>query len=302
MNGVPVAAPDLRLPTRGGVFPLSYLTGMLDFLKSHDDRITVITYGDLLWADVDDEAPYLGEYRRWLAARSADTVYVLLQHDVDSSPERTVRVLAEEDRRGLRAVAMVFAHRHDRRLLREEGRIELTEYEIEPDYLRQLCDQRRFEVSYHCNAVERALWDLDLAADLFRSDVAKLRTNFDIRFFSAHGGVPGPDRINNTSIRVPADLRTQVRWVCTGRSAKFDGTYSDGGIKDPRRDIATRDLRDFVRTWQPGKRYRILVHPQYYTDEAQLVPELSHAPWYRSLFEKPDRAWDDVALDLRAST
>jgi hypothetical protein len=126
--------------------------------------------------------------------------------------------------------------------------------------------------------------------------VASLRSRFDIRFFSPHGGIAGPDGSNNASIVVPNDLRAAVRWVCTGHGPKFDGSYSDGGIKSPRRDIARRDLRDFVRTWRPGKRYRVLTHPQYYTDAAQPVDELLRAQWYRGLFEGPGGTWDDLTI------
>ncbi len=289
--------PPALQPSTGGVFPLQFFTGFLEFLADRRAQIEVITYLDFPWGDdADYEHGYPDERRHWLAARDPERIYVVLQHDVDSSPERSLRVLAEEDRRGLRSVPMVFAQRHDRRLLRDERRIELTEYEIAPSYLRRLADERRFAIGYHCNAVEQALWDLDVAAERFRADVASLSALFELHFFSAHGGVPGPGGINNTAISVPPELRAELRWVCTGHSAKFDGAYSDGGIRSPRRDFLKRDLRDFVRTWQPGRRYRVLTHPQYYTDEPQPVDDFMRAEWYRGLFDEPQSAWRSVEL------
>ncbi len=284
------------------MLPLSYYVGLLDLL-ARDPRIEVITYADLPWGDDQDyRSRYPGEFdrwRQWLAGdpQRAHRIYVLLQHDLDSAPERTMAVLEAEALRGVRSTVMIFNRLVDRHRLMADGVVELLPYEVDHERLERMERELGFGVGYHCNAYEQAGWEIERAVDRFRADVAQLRRRYDIRVFSPHGGAPGPDSTNNHSIDPPPDLDPPVRWVANRHTLRLAGSYSDGGLLDPLRDIEPRDLRAFVRTWQPGRRYRVITHPQYYGDDAQPAASLNTAAWYRKLFGRSQTAaeiWRDI--------
>jgi hypothetical protein len=296
--------------TGGAYIPLTYLVGFLHWLAARKDYIQVITYDDLPWAsDFDYTNNYPLEARRWRdhmrkgMTYSSDHIYVLLQHDIDSRPHRAMSLLKHEKALGIRSNIMVFNRRHDRKLLRRAGQIRLTDYPVDWYYLKELHDVYGFVVGYHTNAMEQAGWDLHHAQQRFRSDLEQLRTWFSVNYFSPHGGVRGPGGENNNDIELPADLERDVRWVHNKHTVRFDANYSDGGINNPKRNIAERDLRDFVRSWRAGGRYRVLTHPQYYDENATQAANLSHAPWYRELFSSgtpsPQAAWQEVEVDGR---
>ena len=83
-----------------------------------------------------------------------------------------------------------------------------------------------------------------------------------------------------------SDLFDTVRWVHNKWGPRFDGVYSDGGLGMPRYNVE-RDLRKFVKTWKPGNRYRILLHPQYYGADHQAKgvngADLTGVDWYEDL-------------------
>lgn len=279
--------------TAPAMFPLAYYAGFLDYLAARRDRIEVVTYADLPWADRDDyRRDYPREWERWQAARDPDRIYVLLQHDVDALPERAIEIGRLEAERGLRSTFMIHRRRHNRRILRDERRIELLPYELDVDALQRL-EREGFVVGYHHNALEQTLWDERRARALMRDDIEALREHFDIRFMSAHGGVKSPDGRNNSSVKLSRWLRREVRWVCTGHGCRVDGHYEDGGYAAQRRPFEGSDLRDLVRTWEPGRRYRVNVHPQYYGEPSALDTRFVDAPWYRGLFEDGD-PWADL--------
>lgn len=290
----------------GGYFPFGYVLDFLRFLEQNDDRIQVLTYDELSWEDdFEYERNYPREWKRWkkdLGSRwRTDTIYVFLQHDVDSAPERTLRLLTEEDALGLRSNVMIFRERINRRHFARTGELVVTPYELDLQLLRKLEAERGFLIGYHANAYERAQYDREKAERILEDDVAFLRRWFNIGFFSPHGGPPGPDGKSNNSLPLPRSLERSLRWVANLHTLRLDGTYSDGGINSPKRDPAGRDLRDFVRLWRPGGRYRVLLHPQYYHSPAERSPRLSGTPWYEELHERYSTAhggaWEDVRLE-----
>lgn len=303
----PEAASDDELsPHRGAYFPRRLVTELYELMKSRSDLFEVITYGDLDWVEGDDaEAFYPGEMKAWTASlakgrRDRDKIHVLIQYDVDSQPQRTMGLLADPAHRGVPANVMLFNRRIDRRLLSRTGELSFTDYGIDDALLRQL-EGEGFVVGYHVNAHEQALFDLPRAHDIFLADLAALRTRFGIRFVSAHGGVAGPDGRNNRDLPYPPDLRRDAIWVHNGRTPRFAANFSDGGHnKSP--DPSTRDLRNFVRAMQPGKRYRILLHPQYYDVMASASRRFTGTPWYDGVIaasQSPAPAyWAAVAADL----
>jgi hypothetical protein len=298
-------------PTEGGqaaYIPLRFLTDFIDFSIAHPDRIEVITYDDMPWADDYDAAKaYPSERLRWeeqlrAGDRDPTKIYILLQHDVDTRPDRSMAVLRYELARGVRSNLMIFMRRVDRRHFQGTGELRFTPYELDGSLLDR-ASRAGFVIAYHQNAFEQSHFDERQAQRIFEEDVRLLAQRFPIRFTSAHGGTPAPDGRNNLNVSMPLDLRSRVRWVYNGFSPWFAGTYSDGGINSPKRDPAKRDLRDFVRTWRPGKRYRVLTHPQYYALNPGISPRLAGARWYEEIrrhYQDPDApsVWDAVAGDL----
>jgi len=298
-----------RDPTQGGeaaYFPLRFIVDFLRFLRDNRARVNVITYDDLAWGDdYDLERNYAQERQRWLERRARgeidpDKVHVLLQHDVDTRPERTMALLRHEEALGIPSNVMIFWRRISRRTLRDRGELEYTPYELDAEFLRDL-QTKRFVVGYHSNAFEQALFDIDRAQDIFVKDLQALSQKFDIDYFSAHGGAPSPDGRNNRDVPLPPAFRNAVRWVHNGHSPWFTATYSDGGINSLKRDPAKRDLRDFVRTWRRGERYRVLLHPQYYHDPCSISPRLAGTPWYeevRAFYASGRRGslWDNIDI------
>ena len=292
--------------SRAAYIPLGYYVDLLELIADNRDVIEVLTYNDLAWGDDRNfAANYPAERKNWerliaSGERDPNKIYVLIQHDVDSRPERSMEHVRHEMRLGVPTNVMIFNRRVDRRHLRDTGELRLTDYEIDDTLLNEACGQG-FVVGYHSNSFERALFDFEEAARIFVSDIADLRKRFPIRFFSAHGGTPSPEGLNNRDAPFPEAMQDELRWVHNGHTPWFDGNYSDGGLNSPKRDPAKRDLRDFVKTWKPGRRYRILTHPQYYFNPCSISPRLAGTPWYeevRAMYElvPPVSAWKDIAF------
>jgi hypothetical protein len=160
-------------------------------------------------------------------------------------------------------------------------------------------ESQGFVIGYHANAFEQAKFDRAKAEGIFRRDVEELNRKLRIRYFSAHGGTPGPDGLNNRDFPPPVDIAERLIWVHNGKTPWFSQNYSDGGINSPHRDPTKRDLRDFVRQWCPGGRYRVLTHPQYYHDPCGRSPRLSGAAWYEEVLDaymegRGDEIWSGV--------
>jgi hypothetical protein len=212
-------------------------------------------------------------------------------------------VARESAHRGLPANLMIFNRRVHRKQLRDTGVLGFTDYPLDSELLQRLEQEHGFVIGYHSNAMEQALWNEGAALERFREDIAELRTRHDVRFFSPHGGVRGPFSANNSSLLLSPDLARDVRWVANRFGPRFTASYSDGGLNNLTR-LQLKDLRTFVRSWQPGRRYRVLTHPQYYVHDAQPRERLLSAEWYADLFQTAHggaRAlWDNVELDLVA--
>ena len=272
-------------PAKGAYFPQQYLIDFLRFVAARPHRYQIITYDDLLWGQGERyPGDYKHEHARWLKAnRKSDKIFILLQHDVDSQPQRTMSLLRHEAEAGTPSNSMIFAKRIDRKRLKHVSVLEETPYDLDHDLMAELA-QRGFVFGYHCNAVERSMWNLPRASEIFTEDVLYLRRRYPIRYFSPHGGVPSPDGLNNTSIEVPSGHEDLI-WVHNLNSPLFRATYSDGGINNATRDPAKRNLIDFVRSMAPGNRYRILTHPQYFDPVYREAPILAQSAWYQDLIE-----------------
>ena len=266
-------------------FPLEYMVGFLKLLRD-SPRIRIVTYADFPWGDdYASESAFPDEAKRWRAQADPSVAYVTIQHDVDSNPELAWSLLRQELEMGVATNVMVFNRRFDRQRYQETGEVACTEYPVDDDLLRRAQDAG-FVVGYHQNAYERSGYDETKAKRIFEQDVATLRgRGFDIRFFSPHGGAYGPGRLNNHSLPVPQSLARDIRWVANTRGPWLTRAYSDGGISGKRLDPTGRDLRAFVRSWRPGGRYRVLLHPQYYRTPWTVSENLSGTSWYKGILQ-----------------
>lgn len=289
--------------------PFGYLEGFLRFIANSHDVIEVLTYRDLDWGgDWDYEAGYPGERRAWMESlrsgrRDPRKIYVFLQHDVDSAPDRTMEALRVEEELGLRSNVMIFSRRIDRRHYRETGELLYTPYIEDRSTLKAL-EAKGFVVAYHCNAYERSRFSKAEAEQIMTHDVADLSRDFAIDFMSAHGGPPDSAGKSNNSLELPPALSRRIRWVHNGHSIHVDGGFSDGGLNSGRRQADSFDLRRFVQAMRPGGRYRILVHPQYYSDDVDPNPNLRSA-WYEEALQahaaRPRRnVWNNTKLNSRS--
>jgi len=292
----------------GAYFPFEYLLDFLEFLNKNKDIIKVITYRDLPWRnDFDYLNNYPKEFARWRrqlnwGKKDRNIIYVLIQHDVDSYPERTLALLREEERLGIPSNVMIFKRRTDRYYYEKTGQLVFTDYDLDYNYLRRLEKEKGFTIGYHSNAFEQALFNKKKGFEIFKNDVEALRKNFNIFFISPHGGARNENGFSNNILPIPSSLKRSLRWVQNRHTVRFDGQYSDGGINLPGyKSLKERDLKDFVKTWESGKRYRVLIHPEYYHTSYIPSPRMTGTHWYDNLLEfysdgHRGSIWEDVVL------
>lgn len=273
-----------------GYFPLKYFADFLGLLAGCRDTVEFITYDDLPWGDDEDyRGGYPLEYARWQAQlasgeRSRDKAYVLIQHDVDNHPERTLRMLDVEHALGVRSNVMLFQRRVDRRHYEATG--EMREKPYAPDFAAfARYQQAGFVMAYHANAYEQSCFDRARAERIFHDDVTFLRGHFPVRYFSAHGGCKDAEGHSNNHFEPATAELAPLRWVHNRYTVRFARTFSDGGINNRNRHPEEKNLCEFLRQVRPGLRYRVLVHPQYYADEYAPSPVLRGVPWYDEILD-----------------
>jgi hypothetical protein len=108
---------------------------------------------------------------------------ILLHHDADRQPYKTVDLMRLEQGMGIKSSAFFFFERH----IWDDDH---EPYNIDVGSLQQL-ESAGFEVGYHLNAYELANYDLEKAWQLVHRDVSWFKSHFDLRSFVPLGGVPG---------------------------------------------------------------------------------------------------------------
>lgn len=253
------------------IFPFEYLLDFMRFLRN-SDRINVLTYDDFYWESglsktgIYQEELRVWEFRKRKHKNLSKKINLIIQFDVDSSPEIAERFTAKMIEIGVPANIMLFNKSIDRKLLNQVGDVEEREYPIDdPLYLKARANG--FVIGYHTNAVERAKHDLNNAVKIFRQDLADLRRRFPgLRFFSPHGGVRSASGLNNNDLPFDevANAELGTFWVHNRNSPSFTRYFSDGGILSRANDPNRINMRSAVKKWRVGNRYRVLLHPQYY--------------------------------------
>ena len=271
-------------------FPFKFHLDLIDILSENKDLFNIITYKDLCW---DLNEPYYNRYlkekfdweKKISRTKQKNKIHILIQHDVDSNPERTMKLIKYEKEKNIKTNIMIFN-------LKSKGTTIDNSYKLDTKLLSE-CENKGFVIGYHCNAYERANYDLDLAQEIFVEDVQILKKKFNINYFSAHGGQWNFDKtFNNKDIVVPKSLAKDLIWVHNGATPIFNKNYSDGGLASYKHlDQNSRDIRKFLNSMRIGGRYRILTHPQYYSDPCEAGELLSNSDWYLpmlNLYEKKE--------------
>lgn len=249
--------------------------------------VQFITYNDLAWQQSDDHrVGYPAEWSAWnreLASGKRDkkNVYILIQHDADSGPTQTIDMMNLEAQYGIVSSAMIF-----RRWRGDSFGDTLNDYPIDYERL-QTFEKMGFVIGYHCNAFQNAGFDSETVFSLFLEDVSLLRKQFNIKYFSPHGGQTR-DGLGNASFDYLSATRIDLKHVHNSASPRFSSTYTDGGLF--KRLLDRPNELDFI-AWcdqlTPGRRYRMLIHPQYWSDENFVINNLFRANWYRRLINLP---------------
>lgn len=250
-------------PTTRPSLAFDYLSGLVRWLASSDYRL--ISYADLGAIQHGEEGP---EFQNWIAkAKKGGEKAVLLHYDVDARPDVTHALLKTHIECRVPANVMIFRRKIFDWKLKRDGVIEFDEsYKIDMELL------DRFQkiggvVGYHCNAFDLSGGDTERAIEIFHEDIAELRKNLDIRFFSMHGGLVTPDGMSNSRLNVEPHLEALgLQWVHNGHSVYFHSNWADGSASNPRYRNECSSPLDFLLSTKAGERCRLLFHPQYYND------------------------------------
>jgi len=223
----------------------------------------------LIYIRLGERLPFYDRLAAKLAAGGVPPT-VILQHDADLIPERTLEMMALEEDHSLHSSCYFFAEH-----------AETDDYELDIERLKGY-QAKGFEIGYHQNAFERSGYDVEKARILVDEDLSVLMRHFDVRSFVPHGGQPSTDGRNNRHLPHEGSLEGLL-WAYNGNCILKEHTWSDGGI----RKLTKTDPREFVRKLRNGTRAIMLMHPQYYSDVLRDnwrdLP-ISREPWWRQLW------------------
>jgi hypothetical protein len=242
------------------ICPLSQIVRTLAALAARDD-VDFITPAALPWGgDWDWSNNYPLEYARWARTPGRlDRITILLRHDVDGLPQRTLAMMREERKLGLRSIAFVFVRKVDRPAWEGGRGLAFDDSYIIDDDAWLPYQAAGFEIGYHQNALDQAAGDAAAAEGIGAGDILAMRTRgYKCDFFTPHGGI----RFPATNNMLPPPV-ADSRWLGNGHGIHVAGNFSDS----PAGREQYGNLDSFVATLRRGQRYVILLHPQYYGDD-----------------------------------
>lgn len=203
-------------------------------------------------------------------SRKAQKPTVIIQHDADLLPHKTLLMMQLEMKYNIRSSSYFFV-KH------AQG----FEYELDFKKLKEF-EEEGFEIGYHQNAYELSGYNQEKAYTIIKKDLESLNRHFDIRSFVPHGGIPSKTGLNNEKLLHKGELR-DLLWAYNGNCILKEYTWSDGNILKR----CPVDPRKFVQDLLNGTRAMMLMHPQYY---GSMVREdwtelpLSEEEWWRKLW------------------
>jgi hypothetical protein len=199
---------------------------------------------------------------------------VILSHDADHQPYKTLDMMEFEKRLGVVSSAFFFYEQN----LKGAG---YDPYTLDLEKLKSL-ERAGFEIGYHLNAYELANYNLDKAFEIINRDVAWFEQHFKLRSFVPHGGIPGYKNLNNDNIPYQNILR-KYTWCYNGLGQGRDLMWTDGYC----RYAQVIDPREVAEAIQPGDRAVFLMHPQYFGDRLILDPTtmpISQQLWWQKIW------------------
>lgn len=205
---------------------------------------------------------------------SNTSIEVYLQHDADRQVYKTLEMIGLESKLGAISSNYFFYERH----LWDSDR---ESYLIPVETLR-LYEDAGFEIGYHLNAYELGNYDLGTAVKVMERDVSWFRTNFALKSYVPHGGVRGPEGINNEMMPQVGSLSNLI-WAYNRFGVYCDVQWSDGDV----RGSAPVDPREVMKAASSGSRIRFLMHPQYYGNSLCRDYKdyaISKSDWWRKLW------------------
>ncbi len=108
--------------------------------------------------------------RQYLEAKSSDSHFVVLRHDVDRRPGSALRMAQMEKRLGL---ASTYYFRHTKNVFR-------------PNIIQEIATMGH-EIGYHYEVLSEARGDLDKAIRIFETELSRFREICEIKTISMHG-------------------------------------------------------------------------------------------------------------------
>lgn len=254
------------MPTKEyGRFPYEYAEKVIKYINNKKDIFKIITYNNLLWdEDYNYSNNYQKEYTKWLENKNSSKIYLIIQHDVDMFPERTLRMMELERELGIKTNVMIFNKYLNRKTLQETGKVIYEEYLTDETITRlQDFEKNGFSIGYHINAYEQALFNIEKAEEIFIEDVKELRKIFNIKTCSAHGGAKDSNGGCNFILKIPEILADNIRWVNNTHGITCNRIYTDSRLlREEETPI------QFLESCTVGNRYQMVIHPQFY-----------HTPW-----------------------
>jgi len=216
---------------------------------------------------------------RVFAWRQPNSPTVVLHHDADRQPYKTVDMMRLEAKLGVVSSSYFFVTRCPRWANDEEP------YELDFNHLNEL-QQMGFEIGYHLNAMEQAGYDKAKAVKIADHDIVLLQQNgIELRSFVPHGGCPGPGGLNNDHTPYAGQLAKLI-WAYNGRGFVNDSIWSDG-YAEGSNAAELADPRETAAALKGRMRGHFLMHPQYYghtlRPDWQTLP-ISRLKWWRGLW------------------
>lgn len=203
---------------------------------------------------------------------------VIMQHDADRQPYKTIEMMQREAALGVVSSNYFFRKRN-------VWDDDLESYDLDTDVFAEL-ERAGFEIGYHLNAYELAGYDLAEARRIVQEDVAWFKDAVNLRSYVPHGGVPGPQGLDNHHFPQEAPL-DGLMWAHNGCGPLKDDSWSDGNIGFE----SVVDPRSVAKTAPDGARIHFLMHPQYYGTKLSpfwLDKPIAQQPWWRALWGLPN--------------
>lgn len=214
---------------------ISFSTQNMSFLKKAYLPILYITYKFRLKLGLLDFLSQLN---------LNENPVVILQHDADAQPYKTIDMMKLEEKKGVVSSNYFFKNQYQ-----DYGNY----YNLDIPEM-QAMESKGFEIGYHLNAHEHGDFNLEKSLSIAEDDIAFFKRYFDLRTFVPHG--------NNHEIPYTGILR-DLPWCYNGKGFSHNHMWSDGNVYSDRLE----DPREVALRFKKGERGLFLMHPQYYGDE-----------------------------------